>query len=250
MEIKKEEGPPEEGDVVLATVVRVAPHAAFIELNNYPGVEGLIHISEISKSWVKNIKTHFRDNQKIICKVVEVKKPDFIHASIRRVSDYDRRAKWDQIKRQRRAESIIEVIARRTDRGPEEVYELLKPLEEEHGELYFAFEEAKKQGKEFFEGIPDIADAVWKVIDKRISLPSVEIKGELVVESTAGDGVERIGAMFKGLDAGVTYLGAPRYRLSVEAVDYKEAERKLEKILKKLRKKAGKTETVSFERRK
>lgn len=248
MKIKKK-GTPEEGDIIIATVVRVAPHAAFIEADEHDGVEGLIHISEVSKSWVKNIKTHFRDNQKVVCKVVEVKRPDFVHASIRRVSDYDKRAKWDQVKRQRRVENIIEIIAKKTKKKPETVYASLQPLEKNHGELYFAFEEAKKEGKSFFKGMPD-SEVLWQIVNKRISLPVVNITGRLKLESTASDGVERIRKILTGIDADILYLGAPNYRLSVHGMDYKEAERKLDGIVKALEKKTGKTERISFEREK
>jgi len=248
MKIKKR-GTPEEGDIVLATVVRVAPHAAFIELDNYDGVEGLIHISEISKSWVKNIKTFFRDRQKVVCKVVDVKRPGFIHASIRRVSDYDRRAKWDQIKHQRMVENILEMVAKKLKKKPEKLYEELLPLEKKYGGLYFAFEEAKKKGKKLFEGIPG-SEVLWEVVNKRISLPTVRISGILRLESRAGNGIERIKKLLSGVDADVLYLGAPRYRLSVSGMDYKEAEKKLGEIVKSMQKEAGKTETVSFEREK
>jgi translation initiation factor 2 subunit 1 len=248
MEIKRE-GMPEEGDIIIATVTRVAPHAAFITLDNYEGVEGLIHISEVSKSWVKNLKTHFRDNQKVVCKVLEVKGPGFVHCSIRRVNDHDRRAKWDQVKQQHRVENIIERLARTTKNKPEEVYKMLKPLEAEYGDLYYAFEEVKKAGKAKVRGIP-IADELWKAIDRRISIPTVEIVGTLKLGSTAGDGVERIKKMLKGVKADVTYLGAPNYRIAVEATDYKEAEKELGKLIKSVQKKAGPTESVTFEREK
>lgn len=243
------EGQPEEGDIVIATVVRVAPHAVFIELNDYEGIEGLVHISEVSKSWVKNIKTHFRNNQKIVCKVIEAKRPDFVHTSIRRVSDYDKRAKWDQVKRQRRIENIIEIIAKKTKKTPEKVYAGLQPLEKKHGELYFAFEEAKKAGKTFFNNFPN-SNVLWDIVNKRISLPIVHITGKLKLESTASNGVEKIKKMLAGVKADILYLGAPNYRLSVHGTDYKEAEKKLEQTVKSIEKKAGKTEKVSFEREK
>ena len=241
---------PEEGDIVLAKIVRTTFHAAFVELNEFEEVEGLIHISEASKTWVKNLTTYFRPGQKIVGKVLEIKKPGFVHLSVRRVSDYDQRAKWDQIKRQKRVENLIEIIAKETNKTFDEIYTLLEPFENKYGELYSAFEEAKKIGKVFFNSLDDIKEVLWKIIDKNIALPIVEIAGTLTLTSIAGNGIERIKSILKGNEAEISYLSAPNYRLIVKATDYKEAEKKLDKIIKSLQKKAKKTETVNFQREK
>jgi translation initiation factor 2 subunit 1 len=249
MKIMKK-GVPEEGDVVLTTVVRISPHAVFVSFDEYEKAEGLVHVSEASKTWVKNLKTHFRVNQKLVCKVIEIKGDGFIHLSIRRVSDYDQRAKWDQIKRQKRVENILEIIAEKTKKTFEEIYSALQPLEKKHGELYFAFEEAKKKGKEFFAGLDGLSKAVWEVVDKSIALPSVQIAGNLEISSKTGNGVERIKEIFSGVEADVTYISAPKYRITVNAVDYKEAEKKMASIVNAVEKRVEKNEGFAFEREK
>jgi len=247
----KREGIPEEGDIVLATITRIEPHAAFIRLEEYEGVEGLIHISEISKSWVKNIKSHLRVNQQVVCKVIRVKRQEkFVECSIRRVSEYDMRAKWEQVRRQKRAEAIIEIVAEKLGKKFEEVYEALKPLEKGFDELYLAFEEMKKRGKEVAKGkVPEkILDVLWEIVDRSVSLPRVSIKGILTLQSFAPDGVERIKKVLGSLKADVKYLGAPKYMLQVEGLDYKEAERRMAEILKKIEKNLTAREFMSFER--
>ena len=247
----KREGVPEEGDIVVAVVTKVAPHAAFFDLEEYSGVKGLVHISEVSKTWVKNIKSQLRNNQSVVCKVLDIKKKDdFVHLSMRRVNDHDRRAKWDQVRRNRRIENLIELAAKKTKRKFGDIYKSLKPFEEKYGEIYFAFEEAKKEGREFFKSMPELKDVLWEIVDKNIALPEVEIVGTLEIRSSAVNGLERIQKILSGVEAQVTYISAPRYRLSVKAVDYKEAERKLDSVIKSLEKKLKKTDTLSFEREK
>ncbi len=241
---------PEEGDIVLAIVTGTTVHAAFVTIDGYENVEGLIHISEASKTWVKNLKTHFRPKQKIVCKVLEIKKRGFVHLSVRRVNDYDRRAKWDQIKRQKRVENFIEIIAKKTKKPFDEVHKMLLPFEKKYGEIYFAFEEAKKEGKSFFNSLKGINDELWELVDKSITLPVVEIAGTLNIISTAGNGIERIKTILKGTEENISYLSAPNYRLLVKAQDYKEAEKKINELLKVLNKRAKKTETISFSREK
>ncbi len=43
---------PEVGDLVVATVTRVEDYGAYVKLDEYAGIEGLVHISEISTTWV------------------------------------------------------------------------------------------------------------------------------------------------------------------------------------------------------
>ena len=63
---------PDEGDLVVATVHKVLNYGAFAKLEEYPGKEAFIHISEVSSGWVKNIRDYVRENQKIVAKVLRV----------------------------------------------------------------------------------------------------------------------------------------------------------------------------------
>ena len=59
-----------QGDIVLGTVSGIQPYGAFIKLDN--SEQGLIHISEISSYFVKNIEDYVQIGQKIKIKVLEV----------------------------------------------------------------------------------------------------------------------------------------------------------------------------------
>ncbi len=58
------------GDIVLGTVSGIQPYGAFIKLDN--NEQGLIHISEISSYFVKNITQFVTIGQKIKIKVIEI----------------------------------------------------------------------------------------------------------------------------------------------------------------------------------
>src|SRR2546423_1074795 len=47
---------PEVGDLVVATVKRVEDYGAYVKLDEFAGIEGLIHISEMATTWVRNIR--------------------------------------------------------------------------------------------------------------------------------------------------------------------------------------------------
>ncbi|MBR9681935.1 MAG: S1 RNA-binding domain-containing protein [Candidatus Altiarchaeota archaeon] len=250
MKIRKR-GLPEEGENVLVTVARVAPHAAFANLDEYEGLEGLIHISEVSKTWVKNIKSHVSVGQQLVVKAFQIRQRDgSIQLSVRRMSDYDMKAKWDQIRRQKRVENILEMLAKELKLSFEEVCTALDKAKAEFGEIYFAFEEMKKAGgsEGFKDKIPEkVLPGLWKLVDKNIALPRVEVSGIITLESRDGRGIEKIKEILKGLK-GILCTGAGRYAIKTTAMDYKLAEKELESTLKKIKKRLGKTETFDFVR--
>ena len=58
------------GDIILGTVTGIQPYGAFMKLEN--NEQGLIHISEISSYFVKNITQYVSIGQEIKVKVIEV----------------------------------------------------------------------------------------------------------------------------------------------------------------------------------
>ena len=58
------------GDIVLGTVNGIQPYGAFIKLDN--NEQGLIHISELSSYFVKDVEQYVKLGQQIKIKVIEV----------------------------------------------------------------------------------------------------------------------------------------------------------------------------------
>lgn len=61
---------PKEGDIVDGKVVKIMPFGAFISLR--PGVDGLIHISELSKDHVNNVEDVLQLNQTVRVRIKKV----------------------------------------------------------------------------------------------------------------------------------------------------------------------------------
>ena len=59
-----------QGDIVLGTVSGIQPYGAFIKLDN--SEQGLIHISEISYSYVKNITDFVNVGDLIYAEVIDI----------------------------------------------------------------------------------------------------------------------------------------------------------------------------------
>lgn len=58
----------EVGETYLGTVTRIADFGAFVEI--FPGVEGLLHISEIAAHRVRNVRDELREGQQIMVKCI------------------------------------------------------------------------------------------------------------------------------------------------------------------------------------
>ena len=92
----------------------------------------------------------------------------------------------------------------------------------------------------------EISEKIKRTIDdlsKKIKLPTVEIRGILEITNNKSNGIEIIRKIL--LDAikesqnekiEMSYLGAPKYRLSIIAQDFKTAEKILKPILEKIEK--------------
>ena len=76
-------------------------------------------------------------------------------------------------------------------------------------------------------------------ICSKIKLPSVEIRGIMEITNNKSDGVEIIkktllDVIKKDSTLDITYLGAPKYRISITAEDFKSAEKSLKPIIQEI----------------
>jgi S1 RNA binding domain protein len=70
---------------VEGTVQRITPYGAFLQLEG--GKIGLVHISEIDRNYVKEVREHLRENDTVQAKVVAIKEDGKIDLSIKALQD-------------------------------------------------------------------------------------------------------------------------------------------------------------------
>lgn len=68
------------GSIIEGTVVNITNFGAFIEID---GKTGLVHISEVSDTYVKNIRDHLKEKDKIMVKVISIDDNGKISLSIK-----------------------------------------------------------------------------------------------------------------------------------------------------------------------
>lgn len=241
MSLKKQEWP-ETGDLVMATVESVTDFGAYVKLDEY-NKRGLLHVSEISSSWIRNIRDFVREGQKLVLKVLRVDpEKGHVDLSLRRVTKREKIEKTMAWKKERKAEALIRGVAEKTGLPLEEIYEKAGTLMENEYGLYEGFEKAVKEGAESLSkmGIPEeIAKAIFEVGQERIHVPMVRVKGTIELRCMKPNGVKIIKEAFanarKAEKLGSTKLrfyviAAPKYSIEVLAEDYKRAEDTFQKV--------------------
>lgn len=233
---------PEVGDLVIATIEKVTTYGAYAKLDEYDK-QGLLHVSEISSSWIRNIRDFVREGQKAVLKVIRVDlEKGHIDLSLRRVTKRARIEKIRQWKQDRKAEALVRGVAEKVGLSSEEVYEKAGSLLEENYGLYEGFETLAKEGPEVLTkvGVPEnLAKAFAEVAEERIRLKMVKVKGTLEIRCMKPNGVKIIKDSFinaqktekpKDSDVHFYVIAAPKYSVEVSAENYKRAEEVLQKI--------------------
>ena len=108
---------PEVGDLVIVTVNRITDYGAYVTLDEY-GKEGLLHVSEVASSWVRNIRDFVREGQKTVLKVLRVDtEKGHVDVSLRRVTKRERIDKVMFFKRERKGETLMRSAGEKDGRG-------------------------------------------------------------------------------------------------------------------------------------
>jgi translation initiation factor 2 subunit 1 len=233
---------PEVGDLVIATIESVTDYGAYVKLDEY-NKRGLLHVSEISSSWIRNIRDFVREGQKAVLKVLRVDhEKGHIDLSLRRVT---KRAKIEKIrswKQDRKAEALLREVAEKTGLSNEEIYAKAGSLLEEKYGLYGGFEKVAKEGSGVLTEIgvsENLAKVFAEVAEERIRVKMVRVKGILEIRCMKPNGVKIIKDSFlnaekaeKTKDADVRFyvIAAPKYSVEVSAENYKRAEEVLQKV--------------------
>lgn len=233
---------PEIGDLVMATVETVTDFGAYVKLDEY-NKKGLLHVSEISSSWIRNIRDFVREGQKLVLKVLRVNpEKGHVDLSLRRVTKREKIEKTMAWKKERKAEALIRGVAEKTGLPVQEIYDKAGTIMENEYGLYEGFEKAVKEGAESLTkiGIPEeIAKAIFDVSQERIRVQMVRVKGTAELRCMKPNGVKIIKEAFsnakKSEKLGSTKLrfyviAAPKYSIEVLAEDYKRAEETFQRV--------------------
>jgi len=234
-------GWPDPGELVVGRVDEIEDFGVFVDLQEYEDKRGLAHISEVASGWIKNVRDHVNEGQTVVAKVLDVdESAQQIDLSIKDVNDHQRKEKIQEWKNEQKADNWM-TIAFGEDIDDDLYSEIAGELMAEFGSMYDGFEQAAIHGAEALEDT-DLDDeeieAIVGAARENVSVPYVKVTGYVDLACPDSDGVDAIkealqaaegnGSVPEEIDLEVTYVGAPEYRIEVQAPDYKTAESELE----------------------
>ena len=248
---------PEVGELVLALVTSMSSHGAKVVLEEYNNMYGFLHVSEIATGWVKNVSRFITVNQKVVLKVIRVDSARTeVDLSLRQVSGEDRKQKLLSIKRYDKSRSIFDTLQTKAKLTEDQKNEYFDKVENQFGTVYSGLEELIRDRGEAFDklGIPKkVVTELANISKSKISIPMVNVTGIIQVTTQDPDGINLIKSSMSqvlsnksGKKVEISYLGSPKYKITVYSEDYKSAEKKLSSALEKIKKSIGKKADFSF----
>lgn len=247
---------PEVGELVLALVTSMSSHGAKVVLEEYNNMYGFLHVSEIATGWVKNVSRFVTVNQKVVLKVIRVDSARTeVDLSLRQVSGEDRKQKLLSVKRYDKSRSIFDTLQTKLKLTDEQKNEYFDKVEDQFVTVYSGLEELIRDDKAFGKlDIPEKTVAELTGISKsKIAIPMVNVTGIIQVTTQDSDGINLIKDSMSqvlsnktGKRVEISYLGSPKYKITVYSEDYKSAEKRLSSALEKIKKSIGKKADFSF----
>ena len=231
---------PEQGEIILATVTKVMDHGAYVTLDEYDDVQGFLHISEIAPGWIRSVNRFVKDGEKKVLLVKKVKAGD-IDLSLKQVSKDQKKQKLKEVKKYEKGKTLLQNVQDKAKLTDEEVEKIEDKIYTKFDSVYDAFMEIARNGigviKEL--KLAKKTTAAVEEICSKIKLPSVEIRGIMEITNNKSDGVEIIkktllDVIKKDSAMDITYLGAPKYRISITSEDFKSAEKSLKPIIEEI----------------
>jgi len=230
---------PEQGEIVIGRISKVLNYGAFLELLEYENLQGFVHISEVSSSWVKNIRNVVKEGQIRAGKVLHVDTgKNHVDVSLTKVSPNLQRKKIEEYKQGKRAQKLIEMLASNMKEKPENAWaEVAEPLLESYDSLFDAFNAILVNGESAAKGVQKkwIAQLI-EIVEKNFEVQVKTVKGRLLISVPGPSGVETLkkallAALKKaGKKAEILYEGSGKYVLKVSSHDFKSAEKSLKSI--------------------
>ncbi len=238
--LQKKTGFPEDGELVLCTVTKIYPNSVFANLDEYSR-SGMIDISEVAAGRIRNIRDFVKEGKVIVCKVLRInEQKGHIDLSLRRVSESMHRNKVNEIKREQKAEKILEFVAKKIKKETLKLFTDIEIALKKKGISLadafdrIAFDELKVEELDLEK---NAAAELKKEIKDRIKPQEFAVKATVTLSTFASDGVAAIKEAFSIAEKehiDVSYLGAGKYMLELKGKEYKILEKTMNNVCEKI----------------
>ena len=250
---------PEIGEIVIGTISKIGDHGAYATLDEYNGIQGFLHISEIAPGWVRNVTKFVKKGEKkvLLVKKINRERSD-VDLSLKQISKEQRKKKLQDVKRFEKEKGILKNIQEKAELTEKQIEKLEDKILSKYNSVYDAIIDIATNNISVFDELKlekNVLTAIEEISSK-IQVPSVEIRGILELSNNKSNGVELLRKILLDVlknneenNVNISYLGAPKYRITVSSSDFKIAEKILKPILDGIEKSVTKAGGIfKFER--
>lgn len=245
MSISETKKLPDLGEIVIVTVKEVTGHGAYVTLDEYDNLTAFLHISEIATGWIRNIERYVKAKQKTVLKVIRVNPTrSEVDLSLKQVTGEEKKAKVMEVKKDEKGANFMDVIKTNLGYDQSSIKEIEEKLSQKYDFIYDAFEAVAIKGPEVLSTLdlkPEVIEAI-ELESKKIQIPHIEVRAVLDITVRKGDGIDTIKNILGSVDGSknnskidITYIGAPKYRITVTAENFKIAEKALNHAIEKIK---------------
>ena len=232
---------PDEGDFVVVTISDVDTNSAYADLEEYEDASGLIHISEASRSWVEDLTKEINEGEKTVAQVIDVE-DDTTTLSLKRVNENNKKEAMSRWNKEQKAESFVKELQDSLDMDEDEIFdEVVFPMQREVGSAFHGFEisTAKREKLEEFLD-DDVVDEIQEVAKENIDLKQEKFEGEIELEFSSKNGIDKIKQCFEDVGEGVEakYVSAPEYSITSWGRTQELAKKRMDKAVNQIKEKA------------
>jgi len=236
---------PELGEIVIVTIKEVTGHGAYVTLDEYNNLTAFLHISEIATGWIRNIERYVKIKQKTVLKVIRVNQSrSEVDLSLKQVTGEEKKSKIIEVKKDEKGSAFIDIIKSKLGYDENKIKEIEDKLLQKYDFIYDAFEAVAIKGPEILNSLelkPEVIEAVEHE-SKKIQIPHIEVRAVIEIAIKKGNGIDIIKNVLTSVEGSknnakifITYIGAPKYRLTVTAENFKVAEKVLNQAIEKIK---------------
>ncbi len=215
------------------------PYGAFCILPEYNNLEAFLHVSEVAPRWIKNIHEFISEGQRYVVKVHHIdREKNQVDVSIKRVSEEEKKLKLELMQNEKRGAKLLELSVEAAKAGVD-APTARKEIEAHFDDVYSCFKEVSLKGEDALKKVDlpkPLKAKIVEIAQKSIKKPVVEVHAIVTLVCYNPEGISSIRSALKVEDeVSVHYLGAPRYKISLSAPDYKSGEKRLLAVLEHIK---------------